>query len=136
MVKSISLDTGPITLFFTRNHSKKIESLFGSIKTNQTKAYVIAPVLAEVYKHLCIAKGKDFASSSIVSFLNSFAIQVVSLKLSYIIRAGELKCSYRNILSYNDCFVLAFAIIRKYELHTTEKKFPSIPHLKTIIYSF
>ena len=136
MVKSISLDTGPISLYFTYDHPSRIDSLFDSIKTKQIKAIVVAPVLSEVYKHLCVANGKDFANSSIVTLLQSFPIQVVSLNQSLILKAGELKCQYRTKLSYIDCFVVALALLQKIELHTTEKSLPSISHLKTISYKF
>ena len=136
MTKSISLDTGPISLYFTRDHPSRVEKLFESIKSNQIKAFVVAPVLSEVYKHLCVANGKDFANSSIVTLLKSFPIQVVSLNQSLILKAGELKCQYRTKLSYIDCFVMALALIQKIEMHTTEKTLPSISHLKIISYSF
>lgn len=136
MVKTISLDTGPISLLFSKNHSKNVTLLFESIEKNQIQAFVIAPVLSEVYKHLCIANGKDFANSSIVSLLKKYPIQVVSLNQSLILKAGELKCRFRTKLSYIDCFVLALALLQKYELHTTEKNLPTIDHLKIVCYSF
>jgi predicted nucleic acid-binding protein len=136
LVKSISLDTGPISLYFTKNHSKDIDLLFESIKKSQINAFVIAPVLSEVHKHLCIANGKDFANSTIITLLKSFPIQVVSLNQSLIIKAGELKCRFRKELSYIDCFVIALALLRKIEVHTTEKNLPSIPRLKIIPYNF
>jgi predicted nucleic acid-binding protein len=136
VVKSVSLDTGPISLYFTKNHSKNIDLLFNSIKRKQTNAFIIAPVLSEVFKHLCVANGKDFANSAIISLLKSFPIQVVSLNQSLILKAGELKCQFRKDLSYIDCFVIALALLQKYEIHTTEKSLPSISHLKIVTYSF
>ncbi len=136
MNKTISLDTGPISLFFTRDHSKKIDALFNSIKTNQINAIVIAPVLAEVFKHLCVSNGKDYANSSLISLLKFYPINVKSLDYSMILKAGQLKCQFRKKLSYIDCFVIALALIEKCELHTTEKEFPTFSKLKIITYSF
>ena len=136
MVKSISLDTGPISLYFTKNPPKRVENLFELIKTNKIRAFVNAPVLTEVYKHLCVANGKEFANSAVVSLLSSFPIQVESLNQSLILKAGELKCQFRTTLSYIDCFVIALALLKKCEVHTTEKNLPSISKLKIITYSF
>ena len=136
MVRSISLDTGPISLFFTKNHSKSIDLLFESIKKKQIKSFVIAPVLTEVYKHLCVANGKEFANSALVSLLRLFPIEVVPLNQSLVLKAGELKCRFRKKLSYIDCFVIALGLIQKCEVHTTEKSLPSISNLKIISYKF
>ena len=141
MTKPISLDTGPISLYFTKNHSKDIDLLFESIKTNHIKAFVIAPVLSEVYKHLCVANGKDFANSTLIALLKSLPIQVVSLNQSLILKAGELKCRFRKELSYIDAMGIALSLDQKISFHTTEKKLKSLPNniltkLKTVTYSF
>jgi len=136
LVKSISLDTGPISLYFTKQHSKEVDLLFQSIKIKQVLAYVSAPVLSEVFKHLCVANGKEFANSMLITLLKSFPIQVVPVNQSLIIKAGELKCRFRKKLSYIDCFVIGLALLQKCEVHTTEKSFPSFPHLKIVPYTF
>ena len=136
MKKNIILDTGCITLQIAKNPPKKITILFDNIEKDIYSAFVVTPVITEVYKHLCVEKGKQFASSSIISLLDRYSLQLVDQDLSLLLRAGDLKCSYRTKLSYIDCFVLAAGLLYKWEIHTTEKSFPNIPHLKVVSYQF
>ena len=68
MASKICLDTGPLTLHFTKDEPEEISTLMNDIKLKKTEAYVISPILVEVFRHLCIANGKSFAESSISSF--------------------------------------------------------------------
>ena len=52
MTSRICLDTGPITLHFTKDEPKEITNLMNNIKQQKTEAYVISPILVEVFKHL------------------------------------------------------------------------------------
>lgn len=136
MAKQICLDTGPITMFLMENAPEKINTLFSSIKSEKVTAYIVPPILTEVYKHICEARGKEHAQKGMVIVLEQYPIQLVEINKSLIIKAGELKCQYRNELSYVDCFLLAFGIINKVEIHSTEKEFPKIPNLKIVKYNF
>ena len=98
--------------------------------------FVVTPVLSEVFKHLCVKRGKYYSEKTILTFLDRYPIRVELPNKDLAIKAGELKCSYRVKLSYTDCFVLALALIRKYEVHTTEKNFPSLQNLKIVKYKF
>ena len=136
MLKEITLDTGPITLLLMKDSPKKIKDIFTKIKSKSIGTYVVQPVLIEVYKHLCIAKGKNFAQSSIIKIMDEYPLKIVEIDKSLIIKAGSLKCSYRTKLSYTDCVVIAFGLLNKLEIHTTEKKLPEIPKLRIILYHF
>ena len=136
MTRNINLDTGIITLFLMQNPPEKINQLFEKMRVGKLKAFVVPPILTEVYKHLCIAKGKIFAQNGVILVIERYNIQLVDITVSIIIKAGELKCQYRNMLSYVDCFLLAHGMIRKFETHTTEKNLPRIPNLKIIKYVF
>ncbi len=54
---------------------------------------------------------------------------------SIIFKSGDLKCEYKD-LSYNNCFLIATAIIIRKEIHGTEKSWPDLPHLKIVKYAF
>ena len=54
---------------------------------------------------------------------------------SIIFKSGNLKCEYKD-LSYNNCFLIATAIIIRKEIHGTEKSWPDLPHLKIVKYAF
>ena len=136
MLKEITLDPGPITLLLMNDSPKKIKNIFTKIKNKSISAYVAQPVLIEVYKHLCIAKGKNFAQSGIIKIMDEYPLKIVEMDKSLIIKAGSLKCSYRTKLSYTDCVVIAFGLLNKLEIHTTEKNLPEIPKLKLILYHF
>ena len=136
MAKSICLDTGPLTLFCSKPVPNEISDLMKKIKQNKINAHIVWPILIEVYKHLCILKGKIFAESAIISLLNNNPFILVNIDMSLLLKAGALKCQYRNVLSYNDCIVIAYSINKKLILHTTEKDFPKIPNLLIKKYSF
>ncbi len=136
MIKEICLDTGVITLFLMENAPEKINILFNEILSEKIIAYTLAPVLAEVFKHLCVAKGKLYSQISVSSILDKYPVQLVDINKSLILKAGELKCQYRNELSYVDFFLLAYGLLNKIEIHSTEKDFPMIPNLKIIRYKF
>ncbi|MFW9856930.1 MAG: PIN domain-containing protein [Candidatus Thorarchaeota archaeon] len=132
----ICLDTGPITLHFTKDEPKEITSLMNDIKQQKTEAYVIFPILVEVFKHLCIANGKSFAESSVSAFQKNYPVIFVSLSNDIILKAGGLKCQYRRILSYFDCLVIAYVLNESLVLHTTEKDLPSIQNLRVKEYRY
>ena len=132
----ICLDTGPITLHFTKDEPKEITTLMNDIKQQKIKAYVISPILVEVFKHLCIAKGKSFAESSISALQKNYPFIFVSLSNDIILKAGGLKCQYRRILSYFDCLVIAYTLNEKLVLHTIEKDLPIIQNLKVKKYQY
>lgn len=130
------LDTGPISLYYQQDPPLKIEELMGSIKDNKLNAFVPHTILVEVYKHLCVAKGKDYAASCIRSFIHEFKPQFVSLEPEMILNAGQIKCQFRDQLSYNDCIVIVAALKLEATLHTTEKNLPQIRNLSIITYEF
>ena len=136
MKPQICLDTGPIYLNFSKVPPVKISKLFEEIKENKLEAFVVAPVLTEVFKHLCISNGKEFAQVCLNNLYERYPIHIVNINKSLTMKAGVLKCQYRNKLSYVDCFVIAFGLIQGIPIHTTEKELPEIYRLKTITYSF
>ncbi len=130
------MDTGPITLLFMEDAPEKVTTLFAKISNGDYIAHVVPPVIAEAYKHICVLRGKLVAQASMAKVLNDYPIKLVEMAPSLLFKAGSLKCSYRNELSYTDCFVIAHALLDHAEMHTTEKDFPDIPSLKVRKYAF
>ncbi|HEY0090264.1 MAG TPA: PIN domain-containing protein [Candidatus Lokiarchaeia archaeon] len=132
----ICFDAGPIYLYYRKNPPEQINQLIDAINKQKSIAYVPNVILIEVYKHLCVIDGKDFATSCINSFLLYVKTNIVSLTPEIIIKAGSLKCQYRTELSYNDCIAITVALQNKAILHTTEKNLPKIKSLEIITYDF
>ncbi|MHA1679902.1 MAG: hypothetical protein ACTSUE_02770 [Promethearchaeota archaeon] len=135
MLKKVSLDTGLINLFFSPDCPNKIDDLFNSIKKGKINGNLTGPVLTESYKHLCIAKGKQYAQACVAKILEGHNIILHEIDKSLILKAGALKCRYRKELSYVDCFVIGLALLNKFEVHSTES-FPVIPGAKFQKYDF
>lgn len=136
MKTKICLDTGLLTLHFTRDEPKEISNLMQDIKHQKIEAHVISPILVEVFNHLCIAKGKTFAEASITALQLNYPLVFVPITNDTLLKAGGLKCQYRRILSYFDCLVIAYTLNEKLVLHTTEKNLPTIQNLKIKTYTF
>jgi len=137
MGKNICLDTGMITLLYSKNTPQPISQLFKNIKAEKIKAHILSPLLAESFFHICKLSGKVAAETILATFLNTYPIKLVNLNQSLIIKAGLLKCQHAKILSYNDCFAIAYALNKNLTFHTTEKGIRNIfPTLKLKTYSF
>ncbi len=136
MAKQICLDAGIITLHYARDDLSQITALMKQIQEEQMTAYTVAPIFVESYNHLCQANGIIQTEEFLASFLNRYPIEIVPISADLIFKAGQLKCQYRSILSYNDCLIIALSLNNKLVLHTTEKNLPRIPNLKIKKYRF
>jgi len=137
MGKQACLDTGVITLLYSKDPPKPILMLFKDIKEKALDAHIVSPIIAEAFYHICKLSGKMVAETTIATFLNTYPINLINLNQSLIIKAGLLKCQYSQDLSYNDCYAIAYALNKKLTLHTTEKGLGNlIPHLKLKSYTF
>lgn len=136
MQERACLDAGVIYLYYRKNVPEKVNILVNKIKKQTILAYIPKTTLIEVYKHLCVSDGKDFAASCVSSFQHYVIAQYISLTSELILIAGQLKCQYRLKLSYNDCIALAIALQKKAKFHTTEKNLPKIKNLQIIKYDF
>lgn len=130
------LDAGVISLYYQKDPPNKIIDLFEDIKKGKTRALVPYVILVEVFKHLCVASGKDYAASCIRSFLHKVRPTIISLTPELVLNAGQLKCRFRTILSYNDSILITITLNEKATLHTTEKNLPQIHKLKVFPYEF
>ena len=137
MGRTVCLDTGMITLLYSKDAPQPILQLFKNIKEEKIEAHVLSPLMAESFFHICKLSGKVAAETILATFLNTFPIKLVNLNQSLIIKAGLLKCQHTKILSYNDCFAIDYALNKKLIFHTTEKNIGKIfPTLKLKLYSF
>jgi predicted nucleic acid-binding protein len=136
MQERACLDAGVIYLYYRKNAPEKVDILINKIKNQTIIAYIPKTTLIEVYKHLCVSDGKNFATSCVSSFQHNVIAQYISLTSELILIAGQLKCQYRLKLSYNDCIALAIALQKKAKFHTTEKNLPKIENLQIVKYDF
>ncbi len=137
----ICVDTGVLSIYFSQDVTLEITNLINKIKQHQVIAYVLKPVLIEVFWHLCRVHGVDTAKTLLVSFLNQVPVEPVELDLPVILKAGTVKCQNQTNLSYIDCMCIAYSLNMKIEFHTTEKTLKKIPNLlkqrlKVVEYKF
>lgn len=130
------LDTGIVTLYYLENTPKEINDLMRDIRDGSITACMPNNLLIETYYHLCKGKGKDLADSCLQSFYVKVPVAFISLSNTLISKAGQLKCQYRNELSYNDCVAITVALQEKATLCTTEKALPEIKNLRVKKYRF
>lgn len=137
MGKQACLDTGLITLLYSKNPPKEISQLFKEIEMEKFEGHIVSPIISEAFYHICNINGKAAAESAIASFLHKYPIKLIHLNQSLIIKAGLLKCQHYKSLSYNDCFAIGYALNKKLTFHTTEKGLKEIvPQLKVKQYIF
>jgi len=136
MQERACLDAGIIYLYYRKNAPEKVNILMNKIKKQDILAFIPKTTLIEVYKHLCITEGKDFATSCISSFQHNVIAEYISLTSELILITGQLKCQYRMKLSYNDCIAIAIALQKNAKFHTTKKNLPKIKNLLIIKYEF
>ena len=133
----VCIDTGIVTQYYSESPPDEILNLMNKIKNKEFIAHFIHPLLVEVYYHICKLLGKTQAEVRVASFLSHIPVKLISLNRSLVFKAGELKCSYSKILSYNDCLIIAHVLNRKITLHTTEKNLQKFfPHIKVKEYTF
>ncbi|MHA1267177.1 MAG: PIN domain-containing protein [Candidatus Helarchaeota archaeon] len=130
------LDAGIISLYYQKDPPKRIFNLMEDVKKGKITTLIPSIILVEAFKHLCVAGGKDYAANCIRSFQYKCRPTLISLSPELIFTAGQLKCRYRSILSYNDAILIAVALKEKAILHTTEKNLPQIHNLHVIPYEF
>ena len=140
-MKEICLDTGVLGIYLSINPGKKIQTLMHNIRKGLTEAFILKPVLIEVFYHLCKIECKEIASIKITNLKNQIPFNIVDLDDSLILKAGILKCQHRTSLSYIDCMSIAFCLNTNTTFHTTEKLIKKIPNntlnqLKIEKYSF
>lgn len=137
MKKQICLDTGIITLLYSKGKPSKITTLFNQIRKDELEAHIVSPIITEAFFQICKLRGKVDAEITIATFLNTYPIKLINLNQSLIIKAGLLKCQHYDELSYNDCFAVAYALNKKLTFHTTEKNLGKIlPNLRIKSYIF
>ena len=140
-MSTICLDSGVLSIFFTKNPTQQVKTLMLKIQKQNIRAYLPKPVLIEVFFHLCTNDGKEIAKITLVNFLKKYPLHLVEFDTNLLIHTGQLKCQHRSALSYIDCMGIAVALNHKIPFHTTEKKLKKIPNnvldrLKVVTYAF
>ncbi len=136
MQQRACLDAGTIHQHYIQDPPSKVESLFVDIENGKTRAIVPEQILVEVFKQLCVVRGKGYALKVINDIYANGNLEVRSLSKDLVAESGRLKCQHRDTLSYNDSILIALALEENATLHTTEKNLPQIPGLKVVKYVF
>jgi predicted nucleic acid-binding protein len=138
MKSRIVLDTGPITLYYSKKPPFEIDNLMQTIKNGEVEAEVTSSVLVEFVNQICISKGREKAAQSLESFTAEVPVNVIQLDNDLIYKAGLLKCQFRGELSYIDCISITLAQRDHAILQTTEKELEPlhIPNLRVKKYHF
>ncbi|NMC06459.1 MAG: type II toxin-antitoxin system VapC family toxin [Candidatus Lokiarchaeota archaeon] len=123
------MDTGVLMLFCLNEVEERIIKLLSDLENGVIHSQVIAPVLCELFFHLCRSRGREYASMKVSSLPEAYAIEVVPVDMDLTIRAEQLKCQYQSAVSYNDCLSIAHCLKARIALHTTEKKLKTLPGL-------
>ena len=129
-MQKVCFDAGIFGIYFGEEvpDKKKILQIFKGTLSNKYEIHVLKSVLSEVFYHLCLQKGIDYARSKILSMKEIYPIVQISLNDDLITKTGQLKCQNRKNLSYIDCMSISYCLINKIQFHTTEKKIKQIPH--------
>ena len=124
-------DTGVLSVYFGKNIPDRIKivNILQGVQASKNELHILSPVFSELFYHLCKIEGKEKARTKILSFKEIYPIQIIQMNDEILIRAGELKCQNRLVLSYNDCFSIAYCLINNISFHTTEKKLYKIPQI-------
>lgn len=135
------LDAGFLTLFLAKNCPVKIKELMSNIRAGSIEGHILAPVLVEVFYHVCKLDGIDEAKLAMMTLLKEYPLRVSEQNNSLVISAGVLKCQHKDTLSYTDCLSIAYCLNNKCTFHTTEKKLKKIPgntlqRLQVVKYTF
>lgn len=125
---TVCIDTRLISCYFDESTPQPILDFWDSIQKQELHGVILKPIISESVYHLCKNKGKDYAVTKVKSLIHRYSLSVIDLTEDLLFQAGLLKCQNRDILSYNDCFSIAYCLTEKVPFYTTEKKLKSIPH--------
>ena len=71
------MDTGLITLLYSKNPPKEISQLFKEIEMEKFEGHIVSPIISEAFYHICNINGKVAAESAIASFLYKYPIKLM-----------------------------------------------------------
>ena len=86
-------DTGCFGIFYGTDipSKQKITSILNKTCTKEYEVYVLKPVLSEVFYHLCLFNGIEYARMKILSLTHIYPLIQVTLNDDLITKTGELK---------------------------------------------
>ena len=101
---------------------KRVLTILEQIATMTCEVHVLSPVFWEVFYHLCKIEGKSIARTKLLSFKELYSISTIPLNDDILLKAGELKCQNRSLLSFINCFSIAYCLLEQIAFHTTENE--------------
>jgi predicted nucleic acid-binding protein len=126
-MKKVCIDAGVLGLYLSENRTPQIKMLLNDVKNRLIQAYIVNPVLSEVFYHQCKKRGALETTIQLRNLLDNYPIELVELDRDLLFSAGKLRCQHQSILSYIDCMSIAYCLQSGAVFHTTEKKIKQIP---------
>jgi predicted nucleic acid-binding protein len=140
-MKKVCLDAGVLDFYMSENRTRQVKMLMDEVRNHVIQAYIMNPVLSEVFFHQCRTRGALEAAVQLKNLLDNYPIEFVDPDRDLLFSAGKLRCQHASTLSYIDCMSIAYCLDSGAEFHTTEKKIKQIPHntltrLRVVKYSW
>ncbi len=126
-MKKVCIDTGVFDIYFSTHRTGQVKALMDDVKNGNVLAYVVKPVLSEIYFHLCRLSGASEAAIQLANLLDSYPIDLIDTNRELLFSAGKLRCQHASTLSYIDCISITFCLSSGASFHTTEKVIKQIP---------
>jgi predicted nucleic acid-binding protein len=126
-MRKVCLDTGVLDIYFSSHLTEPVKMLMDDVRTGNLSAFIVMPVLSEIFFHLCRQNGASEAATQLTNFLNIFPIELVEPGRELLFSAGKIRCQHASTLSYIDCMSIAFCLSSGAEFHTIEKAIKQIP---------
>ena len=125
------LDTGFFEIYFS-HFNEQVENLMSEILQEKVEAYTTYLNITEFYYINRKIENEESTLIKINSIFNS-KIKVVPLNKKLAIRAGELKNTYKDLLSIVDTYVIALAEMKRGEIITVDSSIAKVYKNTTVI---
>lgn len=138
MVNIYLFDTGFITLSPTGRLPEKWIRSWREIQEGFKNAYIIEPIIAEVYYQL-LRRGisKEKVNELIIKFKSVKGLYVKELDNDSAFLAGYYRAKFRELgLSLADCLLLATGYRTRAKIHTTDEKLKIASNRVGIFYNY
>jgi predicted nucleic acid-binding protein len=102
---------------------RKVEVLLQSARQQRSSVLISALNWGEVFYLLWQRRGEEMARRTIAS-LSRLPLQIVSVDLSQVLKAGEIKAVHK--IPYVDCVAAALAVLQRATLVTSDRDFEKL----------
>jgi predicted nucleic acid-binding protein len=102
---------------------RKVEVLLQSARQQRSSVLISVLNWGEVFYLLWQRRGEEMARRTIAS-LSRLPLQIVSVDLSQVLKAGEIKAVHK--IPYVDCVAAALAVLQRATLVTSDRDFEKL----------